>query len=68
VSYAAALRRTSPNGFVLLIDQSSSMAQPFGAQPDYFPPLVVNLSDGNADLVSVLRFLNIGTRFSTTTR
>ena len=32
--YAADLSRTNPTCFVFLIDQSSSMAEPFGAQPD----------------------------------
>ena len=32
--YSAELSRTNPTCFLFLIDQSSSMAEPFGAQPD----------------------------------
>lgn len=34
MSYTAELSRTNPTSLVFLIDQSSSMAEPFGAQPD----------------------------------
>src|SRR5205814_10347087 len=32
--YTAELSRTNPTCFIFLIDQSSSMAEPFGAQPE----------------------------------
>src|ERR1700693_2695632 len=32
--YSAELSRTNPTCFIFLIDQSSSMAEPFGAQPE----------------------------------
>src|SRR5260370_38692442 len=32
--YAAEISRTNPTCFLFLIDQSSSMMEPFGAQPD----------------------------------
>ena len=34
MSYNAELSRTNPTCFVFLIDQSSSMLEPFGAQPE----------------------------------
>ena len=32
--YVSELSRTNPGCFLFLIDQSSSMAEPFGAQPE----------------------------------
>src|SRR4029077_4116870 len=32
--YTAELSRTNPTALIFLIDQSSSMAEPFGAQPE----------------------------------
>src|SRR5438270_12427440 len=32
--YTAEISRTNPSCFLFLIDQSGSMAEPFGAQPD----------------------------------
>lgn len=42
--YTAELSRTNPTCFVFLIDQSSSMAEPFGAQPD--KPKAQGVADG----------------------
>src|SRR3984957_17767355 len=42
--YAAELRRTNPTCLVFLIDQSSSMAEPFGAQPE--KPKAEGVADG----------------------
>jgi hypothetical protein len=42
--YAAELSRSNPTCFVFLIDQSSSMAEPFGAQPDR--PKAEGVADG----------------------
>src|SRR5437016_1113766 len=42
--YSAELSRSSPTCFVFLIDQSSSMAEPFGAQPE--KPKAQGVADG----------------------
>jgi hypothetical protein len=42
--YAAELSRANPTCFVFLIDQSSSMAEPFGVQPD--KPKAQGVADG----------------------
>ena len=42
--YAAELSRTNPTCLVFLIDQSSSMAEPFGAQPE--KPKAQGVADG----------------------
>jgi hypothetical protein len=42
--YAAELSRTNPACFLFLIDQSSSMAEPFGGQPD--KPKAQGVADG----------------------
>src|SRR5215471_16916131 len=42
--YSAELSRTNPTCLVFLIDQSSSMAEPFGAQPD--KPKAEGVADG----------------------
>src|SRR6516165_9203824 len=42
--FAAELSRSNPTCFIFLIDQSSSMAEPFGAQPD--KPKAEGVSDG----------------------
>lgn len=42
--YTAELSRTNPTCFLFLIDQSSSMAEPFGAQPD--KPKAEGVADG----------------------
>jgi hypothetical protein len=42
--YAAELSRTNPTCLVFLIDQSSSMAEPFGAQPE--KPKAEGVADG----------------------
>jgi hypothetical protein len=42
--YAAELSRTNPTCFLFLIDQSSSMAEPFGAQPE--SPKAQGVADG----------------------
>jgi hypothetical protein len=42
--YTAELSRTNPTCFVFLIDQSSSMAEPFGAQPE--KPKAQGVADG----------------------
>lgn len=34
MTYTAELSRTNPTALIFLIDQSSSMAEPFGAQPE----------------------------------
>src|SRR5438105_8757868 len=34
MAYTAELSRTNPTALVFLIDQSASMVEPFGAQPD----------------------------------
>lgn len=46
--YAAEITRTNPTCFVFLVDQSSSMLEPFGAQPDK------PKSDGVADAINRL--------------
>jgi hypothetical protein len=42
--YSAELSRTNPTALIFLIDQSSSMAEPFGAQPD--KPKADGVADG----------------------
>jgi hypothetical protein len=42
--YTAELSRTNPTCLIFLIDQSSSMAEPFGAQPE--KPKAAGVSDG----------------------
>src|SRR5947199_5687106 len=42
--YSAELSRTNPTAVVFVIDQSSSMAEPFGAQPD--KPKAQGVADG----------------------
>jgi hypothetical protein len=42
--YTAELSRTNPTALIFLIDQSSSMAEPFGAQPD--KPKAEGVADG----------------------
>jgi len=42
--WTAELSRTNPTCFVFLIDQSSSMAEPFGAQPE--KPKAQGVADG----------------------
>ena len=42
--YAAEISRTNPSCFLFLIDQSSSMAEPFGAQPE--KPKAEGVADG----------------------
>jgi hypothetical protein len=42
--YSSELSRTNPTCFIFLIDQSSSMAEPFGAQPD--KPKAEGVADG----------------------
>jgi hypothetical protein len=44
VPHTAELSRTNPTCFVFLIDQSSSMAEPFGAQPE--KPKAQGVADG----------------------
>jgi hypothetical protein len=44
MSYEAELSRSNPTCFVFLIDQSSSMAEPFGAQPE--KPKAEGVADG----------------------
>jgi hypothetical protein len=44
MAYSAELSRTNPTCFLFLIDQSSSMAEPFGAQPD--KPKAEGVADG----------------------
>jgi hypothetical protein len=44
VPYTAELSRTNPTCFVFLIDQSASMAEPFGAQPE--KPKAQGVADG----------------------
>src|SRR3954463_12465226 len=44
MSYNAEQRRTNPPCFIFLIDQSSSMAEPFGAQPE--KPKAEGVADG----------------------
>jgi hypothetical protein len=46
--YAAEISRTNPTCFLFLVDQSSSMLEPFGAQPDK------KKSDGVADAINRL--------------
>ena len=46
--YAAEITRTNPTCFVFLVDQSSSMLEPFGAQPDKAK------ADGVADAINRL--------------
>ena len=41
--YAAELSRTNPTCFVFLIDQSSSMAEPFGAPQGYVQLVMSNV-------------------------
>src|ERR1700682_4320939 len=42
--YTAELSRTNPTSLIFLIDQSSSMAEPFGAQPE--KPKAQGVADG----------------------
>jgi hypothetical protein len=42
--YSSELSRTNPTALIFLIDQSSSMAEPFGAQPD--KPKAEGVADG----------------------
>jgi hypothetical protein len=44
MAYSAELSRANPTCFVFLIDQSSSMAEPFGAQPE--KPKAEGVADG----------------------
>jgi hypothetical protein len=69
--YSAVISRNHLTYFLFLLDQSHSMADPFGAHhgksraeevADAINRLLANLF--NADMVSVIRFL-IGTRVTT---
>ena len=42
--YTAELSRSNPTALIFLIDQSSSMAEPFGAQPE--KPKAEGVADG----------------------
>src|SRR6516165_12475432 len=46
--YSAEISRTNPTAFVFLLDQSSSMLEPFGGQPEKRKP------DGVADALNRL--------------
>jgi hypothetical protein len=48
VVYTAEISRTNPTCFIFLVDQSSSMLEPFGAQPDK------SKADGVADAINRL--------------
>ena len=48
MSYAAEITRTNPTCFIFLVDQSSSMLEPFGGQPDK------QKSEGVADAINRL--------------
>jgi hypothetical protein len=48
VPYSAEISRTNPTCFIFLVDQSGSMMEPFGAQPDK------TKSDGVADAINRL--------------
>ncbi len=58
--YTAELSRTNPTCFLFLIDQSSSMAEPFGAQPD--KPKAEGVADGINRLLQnlVLKCAKVG--------
>src|SRR5689334_9010990 len=46
--YTAEISRTNPTCFLFLVDQSSSMSEPFGAQPDK------KKAEGVADVINRL--------------
>lgn len=52
--YTAELSRTNPTAVIFLIDQSSSMAEPFGAQPE--KPKAEGVADGINRLLQNLAF------------
>ena len=48
MAYSAEISRTNPTCFIFLVDQSGSMLEPFGAQPDK------SKADGVADAINRL--------------
>ena len=67
--YAAEISRTNPTCFVFLVDQSSSMLEPFGGQAgkrkdEGVAEAINRLHQYNSDQISMIRFLDFDPRIS----